>query len=368
MLACALVALVAAGAAATVTEGGCSSDVFSASDDAGLADGSVADTSAGDAELDTATGDVVQKEAGAADPCPDASVPGAVAVVASAQPHPAAIAADSSGVYWLNQVADGGVLAVAVGCDPGAPRVVAANQSGGGAIATSPSSVVWTVTGQRVAFVTKPASTPVVQGVGRPFSAGVMAISPTGADFYAAESAGGVVTCALTNCSTSTHMLTLTTAPLATGLAVDDALAVYTGPLDAGGFGVSTSAAGGTALATTTVASEDAGVAGRVALTATSLFWTNAAEGTVSMAGRDGQGARLLASGERSPGALVVDDTHVYWATADAVHRARLDGTTPVTSPEKVTGGLSGSSALAAFDRFLYVTDPGTGRVLRVAK
>jgi hypothetical protein len=64
------------------------------------------------------------------------------------------------------------------------------------------------------------------------------------------------------------------------------------------------------------------------------VYWTNEDDGTVMAAPVDGGAAVVLASGQRGPFGIAVDDQNVYWverAPDGAVHSVPLGGGSPVT-------------------------------------
>jgi sugar lactone lactonase YvrE len=64
------------------------------------------------------------------------------------------------------------------------------------------------------------------------------------------------------------------------------------------------------------------------------LFWADAG-GSVWGANPDGSNPQALVTGQNSPAGVAVDATHLYWSNAaegdSTINRANLDGTSPRT-------------------------------------
>jgi len=100
------------------------------------------------------------------------------------------------------------------------------------------------------------------------------------------------------------------------------------------------------------------------------VFWVDAAGGTVNRVAADGTGKTVIATGQRGPEAVALDDTHVYWLNNGSEHKvfaftvmkAPIGGGAAVS----VVGDQTFARGLALDATDVYVTTPD--RLFRVAK
>jgi hypothetical protein len=232
-----------------------------------------------------------------------------VLLLASGQNSPAALAVDSTSVYWLNggTYADGNLMKVAKN---GGPLVTLATaQPFPGAISLDATSVYWTInTGESGALLKMPKEggtpTTLVSGLNQ---------------------AGGVVVS-----SGDVYF----TAPALMKVAVDG-------------------------WAATTLSSTDD--ADGLAVNGSGVYWTTSYDGTVLEMGVNGGAPTTLASGQHAF-SIVLDSAHLYWLTgtndAGTVMSAPLSGAPAITL---ATGPL-GTFGLSVGTTALYwQTYGGTG-------
>lgn len=113
-----------------------------------------------------------------------------------------------------------------------------------------------------------------------------------------------------------------------------------------------------------------AGYPFQIAVDRHGLFWVDSNGGTVSRAGLNGSGVTVIASGQRGPQALALDETHVYWMNnawehkvpAFSAMKAPIEGG-PASS---LTGDQSSALGLAVGAEHVYVTT--ATQLLRVGK
>jgi hypothetical protein len=287
-----------------------------------------------------------------------------VAVLASGQTSPHAIATDGAFVYWVESDSIvGGVAKVAV--DGGDVVYLATNQSTAdadqialdhdnvylpvdGYVMRVPIGVKAPIVGMSIANAVAPAHT--------------NAVASDGTAVYWAELTDG-----------AHDSITIRSAPRAGGdaatlgsatsyqwrnaLAVD-AARVYVTP---GAELIAEVAKTGGATTTLPVRAESLAVDGGY------VYFTNAGEGTVSKMPLAGGARTTLAEGQLGPWQIAVDDTSVYWG-ADEDGGSIMKVSKQGGSPVQLAKGYGEPRAIAVDGKNVYWTDPGHGRILRVAK
>jgi hypothetical protein len=127
--------------------------------------------------------------------------------------------------------------------------------------------------------------------------------------------------------------------------------------------------------APTTFASEGSGSPQGLALSATSVYWTDFSNGLVLSASLNGGAPVMIASGQLRPVAIVTDTTSVYWVNEGYVNgnptgtvmKAPLGGVPDGGAPVTLASGQNVPSAIAVDATSVYWVNQYTGTIMAVS-
>jgi hypothetical protein len=284
-------------------------------------------------------------------------------VVASGQSSPAAIAADGTNIYWVNEANPGTVMQCAVKNCGGTTITLASNQDYPTYIAVNPTTVFWiTMSTLMACSIGGCGGNPTQLTAGNLYG---LVVHPDGSHIIWGDANGTVEMCNTAGASctgTSTTLVSGLTSPAAVAV---DANNVYFSDIGAGIVGKAPLAGdGGTGTTLAMGLSRPLDIA----VNAPAVYFVQYQSGSVNSVPIDGGMTSTIAAAQMKPASIAVDSQDVYWVDASmtgVVAKCPLAGCSK--GPIQIASGDL-PYAVALDETRVYWVDFGSGTVSWVAK